>query len=145
MARKFIFIFVILFMSVCMWASPGSAQIKEGLWEITTKSEMKGLPMQIPPTITKQCITKKEPFPMPDKQEKGQECKIKEQKISSDTVTYAMECKDKTGAVVTTSGKSTYKGNTFNGTTDITMKSKEQGTIHMKNTMSGKYIGPCPK
>ncbi|MCX5808435.1 MAG: DUF3617 family protein [Proteobacteria bacterium] len=128
-----------------VWVTVGSAEMKEGFWEITTKTEMKGMPVQIPPTTMKQCITKKDVVPKPEKQEKGQECKIKDQKISGDTVTYAMECKDKGGNIIEISGKMIYKGDIFDGTTNTTMKTKEQGTMQMTSKMSGKYVGPCPK
>ncbi|MCX5806547.1 MAG: DUF3617 family protein [Proteobacteria bacterium] len=128
-----------------VWVTAGSAEIKEGLWEITTKTEIKGMPGQMPATTTKQCITKNDVVPKPEKQEKSQECKIKDQKVSGDTVTYAMECKDRSGTIVEISGKTTYKGNTFDGTTNTTMKSKEEGTMQMTSKMSGKYIGLCPK
>ena len=123
-----------------VWITGASAEIKEGQWEITTKTEMKG--MQMPATTMKQCITNKDP--VPQKQEKGQECKMKDQKVSGDTVTYTMECKSAEGTMVS-SGKMTYKANTFNGTTDTTVKTKGQPDMKMTSTMTGKYLGPCPK
>jgi len=126
-------------------AADGSAEMKEGLWEIATKTEMIGIPVQTPPTIMKQCMTKKDMVPKPERQEKGQECKIIDQKISGDTVTYAMECRDKGGNVMEISGKTTYKEKNFDGATNTTMKTKEQGTIRMVSKISGKYVGPCPK
>jgi hypothetical protein len=128
-----------------VWVAVGSAEVKEGLWEITTKAEIKGMSNQMPATTMKQCITKNDIVPKPEKQEKGQECKIKDQKVSGDTVTYALECKDKGGTIVEVSGKTTYKGNVFDGATTTTIKSKEQGTMQMTSKMSGKYIGPCVK
>ena len=76
-----------------VWITGASAEMKEGLWEITTKAEMKGMPMQMPATTMKQCMTKKDMTPKPEKQPKGQECTMKDQKVSGDTVTYTMECK----------------------------------------------------
>jgi Na+-translocating ferredoxin:NAD+ oxidoreductase RnfG subunit len=128
-----------------VWVAAGYAEVKEGLWEITTKSEIKGMPAQMPVSTTKQCITKNNIIPKPEKQEKGQECKVKDQKMSGDSVTYAIECKDASGTIVQVSGKTTYKGNVFDGTTNTTIKSKDQGTMEMTSKMSGKYAGPCPK
>jgi len=123
----------------------GSAEIKEGFWEITTTSEMKGVPVQLPPTTMKQCITKKDLVPKSEIQEPGHECKIKDQKVSGDTVTYIVECKDQGGNVIEISGKTIYKGNVFDGITNTTVKTKEQGTLQMTSTTSGRYTGPCPK
>jgi hypothetical protein len=129
-----------------VWINNASAEVKEGQWEITTKAEIKGLPVQIPATTTtmKQCITKKDMVPKPDKQPKGQECTMKDQKVTGDTVTYTMECKSDKSTMVT-SGKMTYKGDSFDGTSDTTVQNKGQPEMKITNTMSGKYLGPCPK
>ena len=127
-----------------VWITSASAEMKEGLWQITTKSEMKGMPMQMPATTMKQCMTKKDMTPKPEKQPKGQECTTKDQKVSGDTVTYTMECKNADSTTVQ-SGKMTYKGDSFDGTTDTTIKTKGQPDMNMTSTMSGKYLGPCPK
>lgn len=140
MLRK---ICIALFLVVSLiWVTSIQAEMKEGQWEITTKVEMKGMPMQIPATTMKQCVTKKDP--VPQKQEKGQECKMKDQKIVGDTVTYTMECKSADSTMVS-NGKMTYKTNTFDGATDTMVKTKGQPDMKMLSTMSGKYLGPCPK
>ena len=126
-----------------VWLTGASAEIKEGQWEITTKTTVKGMSTQMPATTMKQCITKKDPVPQ-QKQEKNTECKMKDQKVSGDTVTYTMECKTPESTIIS-NGKTTYKTNTFDGTTDTTIKTKSQPDMQMSNTMSGKYLGPCPK
>lgn len=138
-------IFVTLAIIITLVLAAGaSAEMKEGLWEITTKSEIKGMPMQMPATTMKQCITKKDMTPKPERQEKGQECKIKDQKIIGDTVSYTTECKSAEGTM-TSASKITYKGNSFDGTTNTTMKTKGQPDTLMTSKMTGKYTGPCPK
>jgi hypothetical protein len=42
-------------------------------------------------------------------------------------------------------GKSTYKGDTFEGTTETTVKAKGQPAMQMTGKMTGKYVGPCSK
>ena len=137
---------VLAVMVTLAWAAGASAEMKEGLWEITTKAEMKGMPSnQMPASTTKQCFTKKDAVPQPEKKDPNTECKMKDQKIVGDTVTYTMECKAKDGTMVTVSGKATYKGDVFDGSSVTTIKSKEQGTMQMTSKMSGKYLGPCSK
>jgi len=128
-----------------VWVTAGLAEMKEGLWEITTKTEIKGMPTQMPATTTRQCITKNDVVPKPERQEKGQECKIKDQKISGDTVTYVIECNDKSGTTIEVSGKTTYKGKVLDGVSTTNIKSKGQGNMQMTSKMSGKYVGSCPK
>lgn len=138
-------VFIALAVAITLiFAAGASAEMKEGLWEITTKAEMKGMPMQMPATTMKQCITKKDMAPKPEKQEKGQDCKMKDQKVTGDTVTYTMECKSAEGTM-TSSSKITYKGDSFDGTTNTTIKAKGQPDMLMNSKMTGKYTGPCPK
>jgi hypothetical protein len=126
-----------------VWVMGASAEMKEGLWEITTKVEMKGMPAGMPPTTMQQCITKKDLAPQPPSKGEGTECTRKEQKITGDTVTYVMECKSKEGTVIEISGKMVYKGNTFDGASATTINRKGQPPMQMSGKMSGKYLGPC--
>jgi hypothetical protein len=126
------------------WITNVSAEMKEGLWQVTTKAEMKGTSMQMPATTIKQCMTKKDMTPKPEKQPKGQECTMKDQKVSGDTVTYTMECKNADSTTVQ-NGKMTYKGDSFEGANDTTIKTKSQPEMKMISTLVGKYLGPCPK
>jgi len=135
---------VLVFIVTLVWVAGASAELKEGLWEITTKVEMKGTPVKMPATTMKPCIAKKDMVPKPEKQPKGQECKMKDQKVSGDTVTYTMECQSAKSTTVI-NGKMTYKGDSYNGATDTTIKAKGRPDMHMSSSMSGKYLGPCPK
>jgi hypothetical protein len=127
-----------------VWVSAALAQMKEGEWEITTKIEMKGIPVAMPATTMKQCMTKDNMVPKQGKQPKGQECTTKDQKVTGDTVTYTVECNSDKGTTVV-NGTMTYKGDSFDGTSDTTMKIKGKPDMLMSSTMSGKYLGPCPK
>jgi hypothetical protein len=117
--------------------------MKDGLWEITTKVEMKGMPANIPPTVMKQCMTKKESVPQQSK-DKNPNCKMVEQKVSGDSVTWSMICKEKDGTV-DSKGKITYKGDTFDGTTTTTIKDKSGKAQQIATKMRGKRLGPCVK
>ena len=133
---------VLAFLFTLVWAAGAQAEIKEGLWEITTKAEIKGVPMQMPATTVKQCITKDKAAPKSASED--YECKTKDYKVSGDTVTYSVECWGK-GGLMFTQGKTIYKGNTFNGTSTTKIKAKGQPEMQMSNKISGKYIGPCKK
>jgi hypothetical protein len=125
-----------------IWVVSASAEIKYGLWEITTKMEIKGMPGQMPPVTVRNCTTKSDP--VPKSSTKGSECKTKDFKQSGDTITYTIECTGK-NSVTLTSGKMTYKENSFDGTSTTTTKTKGQPEMQMTTKMSGKYIGPCTK
>jgi hypothetical protein len=115
--------------------------MQEGKWEITTKMEMKGMPMEMPAMKHTMCLTSKDM--VPQKAEKNQDCKMISNKVEGNTVTWVMQCKDKNGTIDST-GKITYKGDGFDGTLNVDLTNKE-GRQHMFQKMSGRRIGDCTK
>lgn len=138
--KKTLIIFVV-FLSM-LWSAGAFAELKEGLWEITTQVEIKGMPQSMPPTTIRQCITKSDP--VPQNKDKNYECKTTSQKISGNTVSYNVECKGKE-AVMQTSGTTTYTDNSMNGASTTNFKMKGQPQMQMANKIKGKYVGACPK
>lgn len=133
MVKKAVFISLVVVACVSVaWAGPN---MKEGKWQMTTKMEMKGMPMEMPAVTHTQCLTKKDYVPRNNAG--NQECQPVQTKVSGDTVTWTINCKGE-GGPVTGSGKVTYKGDSFKGV----MKMK-QGGMDMTSHITGKYIGPC--
>jgi hypothetical protein len=127
-------LFIIIFFIV---ATANALELKEGLWEMSSKIEMKGMPVKMPVQKFKQCITKDKAVPI-DTQEKDMKCKVVEQKISGNTIYWKIICKDKEGETVIT-GKGTYKSDKFEGETKI----KTQDGTEMIQHISGEWIGKC--
>ena len=142
--KKTLMIFVVLLSII--WTASAWAELKEGLWEMTTQAEMKGIPggpQSMPPTTVRQCITKSNP--VPQNQDKNFECKTVNMKTTGNTVTYKIECKGKDGSVMQTSGTSTYTGSSMSGSSTTNLNMKGQPKIQMAIQNKGKYIGPCSK
>jgi len=137
MKKTLVFVIALSFIfSVAAFAAPN---YQEGLWEMTTAMDMPGLPKEMMRPMKRQvCITKQNPVPQP--KEKDQQCKMTERKIVGNTVFFTVTCKN--GGV--SKGEMTYSKNSFSGhqTTTRTQGGKQ---MTVKSTMSGKYIGPCPK
>jgi hypothetical protein len=125
-----------------LWSAGAFAEIKEGLWEITTQVEIKEMPQAMPPTTTRQCITQSDP--VPKNEDKNHDCKIIDQKVSGSKISYTVECKLKEG-VMHTSGTTTYTGSSMDGTSNTSFKMEGQPPIQMSSRIKGKYIGPCPE
>jgi len=130
---------------VFLWGTFAFAEVNlhEGLWEITTKMEMQGMPMKMPARKHTQCLTKKNMLKtmVPKEQDKKEECKITDQKISGNTVTWIMKCSGKDAMEMT--GKTTYHGDTFEGTITMISNDPEEGKMKMINHISGRRIGEC--
>jgi hypothetical protein len=116
--------------------------MQEGTWEIKGEIKMEGLPFPMPPipmTFT-QCLTKKDM--VPQKKEKNQDCKIIKNETVGNTVSWVMQCKDKNG-VTDSTGKITYKGDSFDGTVHTVTKDTKGAKSESTMQMSGKRTGDC--
>ncbi|MFO7557841.1 MAG: DUF3617 family protein [Desulfobacterales bacterium] len=116
--------------------SHAAPDIKEGKWEITTKMEMPGMPMEMPPVTVTQCLTRKNM--VPEDSDPGQECKTSDITISGNTISWTTTCSSGQDGPVTGTGNITYAGKTMKGT----MKMKQSG-MEMTSHIHGNYIGKC--
>ncbi len=125
---------------LCATAVSAAPNMKPGLWETKVRTQMAGVPMQMPPVTTRQCISKKDMVPQTNSS--GQDCKVVDQNVSSNTVTWRIECKAD-NMHTTGSGKIVYHGDTFQGQIDMTMQQQGMGPMSMTQKMEGKRIGDC--
>lgn len=130
----------------CVALANGKApkvNMKPGMWETSITMSMPGMPMAMPPITTAACLTEKDL--VPKFEQPGQECKVTKQKVSGNTVEWAMRCQSKDGNVLEHSGKVTYSGNAFTGTMQMTMPGQASGPGQMTYQAKGKRLGPCKK
>lgn len=129
-------IIVTAFLTLLFIPPVSAMDMNEGMWEITTKMEVPGMPMQMPAVKHTQCLTGKDNVPH-DKDPNRKDCKIKNTDVKGDTVTWEVHCVSN-GKPVKSIGKITYKGDTFDGE----MKMEMDG-MNMTQKMSGRRTGNC--
>lgn len=111
--------------------------IREGYWEVTTQSEMPGMPMKMPATTMKHCYTKEDVKDQKKVISRDKNCTMTEYKVSGNKVTWAMKCTGENSG--TMNGETIFSSDSYNST----MKMKSQGQqIDVK--VKGKRIGNCP-
>jgi hypothetical protein len=113
--------------------------LKPGKYEITAKVEIPGMPGGTPPQTMTQCLN--EQNPVPDSSAGAQGCKITDMKTTGDTVTYTMECNQQ-GTQTKSTGKITYKGGSFEGTSETNM-GPAAGGMTVTTVVKGKRIDKC--
>ena len=97
--------------------------MKPGLWEITTKVDMPGMPFQPPPTTVKHCYTAQEvkESPVP----KDNNCKVTDLKTTGSKTTWKVECTGEAAGKgegeISYQGDSAYEGKTRMQTQGMTM------------------------
>lgn len=134
MLRKTLLLSVIISFALGLSVAYG-LNMKDGLWEITSRLEMPGMPMEMPAQTYTQCITRKDSVP---KGQNAEDCKILKKETRGDTVIWDMECSTPEGRM-RMQGEITYAGTSFKGT--VRMQSADG--MDMLNKMSGRRVGDC--
>jgi hypothetical protein len=112
---------------------------KPGKYQITSETEMPGMPMKIPPQTFVQCVTKEDPVPVVQQGQNG--CAMKSQQVKGNRVSWEMECNQQ-GQVTTGTGEVTYSGTSFNGVFKVTIAAPT-GNMTMTTKTRGERIGAC--
>ena len=110
-----------------------------GKWQITSKVEMPGMPVSMPPMTVTQCMTDQEPVPA--KSAQGQACEVSEMNSDGNTVIWKMKCSDPAGGSEG-SGHITYDGDTFSGSIETKVGGPGSGMV-VTTQVSGKRLGNC--
>jgi len=118
--------------------------MKDGLWEITMKMEMAGMPHAMPPQVMQRCITKKDledpAKAMPGNSPADGRCKMTDYKMQGNTATWNVACEDGTAG----SGTATYSSTSYTSTN--TIRSKHGGAAQTMTLQDGgRHLGDCKK
>jgi hypothetical protein len=140
MPRRIVLVMAIGLSLIWPTGAVADVNMQEGMWEMTMKTEMPGMPMEMPPMKFNQCMTKKDV--VPQKKDKNDDCKMISTKIEGNPVYWKAQCRTKDGTV-DSDGKITYAGGSFNGVVKTIMNNAKSGKMEVTNHMSGKRIGDC--
>lgn len=129
------FVLITLIVAAAAPARAGS-RMNPGSWEITTRTQMAGMPTQ---TMTHtQCITSDDQVPV--SREAGQECRVTDIVTKGNTVSWKMSCGGEDNGMTGT-GSVTYNGSSMSGKMDMTVTGG--ANMRITNTMTGRRIGDC--
>ncbi|BCA80972.1 DUF3617 domain-containing protein [Desulfuromonas sp. AOP6] len=141
MFRTFATWFLVVGLSLGGLALAAEVQMRPGLWEISSRLEMPGMPMQMPAMTHTQCLSKEDL--VPQRAESDQQCRLIENKVSGNTVRWVMQCTSDEGTT-TARGEVTYQGDSFKGQVRIETVLPGQEPMEMVSHTTGKRIGDCP-
>ena len=126
------------------WA--GAANMKEGLWEITSRTEVPGMPagMKMPGMTLQHCFTSDEisrnQAIKPDKQS---DCKMTNMQQSGNAMSWTMECSGKHASRI--EGKGVFNGDNYSVTNTIRFLNGRMKGQAMATNVSAKRLGGCKK
>lgn len=138
MTKKVFLIGIAFLGTLSFGAAFAGPNMNPGKWEITTETEMVGMPgMNVPPVTHTQCLKKGEL--VPQSKEASQECQVTDIEQDGNTVSWKIICSGQNGQMEGT-GKITYRGDSMEGTMDMVIKG---AGMRIKNKISGRRIGDC--
>ena len=115
-------------------AHAAAPNMKPGLWEVTVKMEMPGMPQGMQAQTTQRCITAKD---LDDPRKVGpgadprtaSQCEVSNYRMQGNTASWDMACKGP--EQMKGSGSMTYQGDRYSGVNKMTM------------SYAGRYVGEC--
>lgn len=122
-------------------ASAAPPNMQPGLWEITMKTEMAGMPMQMPAQTMRHCYRKEDIKQSKDALPADKNCKVDGFSESGNTVRWKATCRME-GSTMVGNGEMTFAGAAYTGS--MTMTGDMQGQkMNMTQKYSGKRVGDC--
>jgi len=138
-------------MAMLLAGSTGAAfaagpDFKEGEWGVSYRMEVVGMPFPMPPITARKTMCLNKNDYVPDNSQQGQECKISDQKVNGNTVTWTMRCRAQE-RTIEGFGKITYQGDRYDGVMDAKLISNDNSgpAVGYKYTMQGQRLGACRK
>jgi hypothetical protein len=125
-------------------AQAAAPNMKEGLWEVTVKMEVPGMPANMAPQTTQRCISAKDmedPRKVgPNSDPRNSACEVTNHRMQGNTATWNMACKGP--EEMSGTGTMTYEGDRYTGVNRMSMKQGGQ-VMNMTMNYSGRYLGAC--
>ncbi|WP_159078915.1 DUF3617 domain-containing protein [Orrella marina] len=126
--------------SIGTTATASESSMRPGQWEVTTQTEMVGVPMQIPATKDMSCITAEE-INKPFMGEMDAGCTLEEIEKTANTHKWKLACTEN-GQKMTGTGTFTFSAESYSGVMEMSMTQDGQ-VMNMKTTLTGKRVGDC--
>ena len=122
------------------FAAAQKVNMQDGLWEVSVKMEMPGMPAGAGAQTFRKCYTPADVQDAARTMPKDDNCQVSDLKAQGDTVSWTVRCKPP--QEMTGTGTMTYKGASYSGRMNFSMKEGGQ-TMTMQQAISGKRVDPC--
>lgn len=120
-----------------------AGEIQPGMWEYQMESQMTGMPMKMPPTTIKRCLTAQDVAQ--NKHLAGDQknpCTVSNMKASGGKVSYEFSCKMEQGSMKGSSSGSA-SATAMDIQTNMQMNMQGQPPMQMQQKMKARRLGNC--
>lgn len=125
------------------FSGDAAPNMREGMWEVTTRTEIRGGPAQMPavrPQTMAQCFTRRD-VENPQSMIPGQSgCSVQDVNATGDRVQWRMQCSSPFPMQGT--GETIYSGGSFSGSSAVNTDTAGM-KLELTMTYSGRRIGEC--
>lgn len=116
--------------------------MQEGLWEITSHTEILGRPASTQPVVSRACYTKQDVESTDAAAPKDDKCAVSDYLHRGNTATWGIKCAGKEN--ITGHGAVTFHSRTaYDGIVKLRMQPEGQMEIQMNNSYRARRIGDC--
>lgn len=131
--------YMVLSIALLLAFSANAQQIRNGKWEVTTRTIMPGVLTQLPAHKDIICV---------DDSNKGkppiavhESCEFHDYKIIKNNASWQMKCKGE--LKMTGAGRIIFNGDRYTGSAIVKMKMHQSEPMEIDHIYSGKWIGDC--
>lgn len=133
-----------LAMSSPMLYAAGPSPMQEGLWEVTTRTEVAGIAAPAAPSVSRTCLSRQDVEASNAAAPKDEKCDIRDYQLQGNQATWSIECRGKERVIgtggITFDGRTAYRG-------EATLNMQVAGATEMRIThhYEGRRIGDCTR
>lgn len=121
-----------------------SSPMQEGLWEVTTQTEIAGVATASPPTATRHCLSRQDVETSDAVAPKDDKCEVKDYRLEGAKATWSIECRGKERIIGT--GSVFFNGRTaYSGSANLTMQVPGASEMRITHRYDARRIGDCSK
>lgn len=127
--------------STTTFAAP-QPPMQEGLWEITSHTEIPGSSARAQPVTSRACYTKQDVASENPAAPKDDTCEIHDYQSRGNTADWSIACAGK-GNIIGRGSVTFHDKTTYSGTVTLRIRTEGQPEIQMRNNYSAKRISDC--
>jgi len=133
--------FVAAFAAATFATAASTADIREGLYEISVQAEIGGMPLSEAPMVVRQCVTQQSVQDLMGQMGGAGGCKVSNFEQSGNQARFNLNC---TGQMaVNGTGETQIDNEAFTGRMDLSVQMTGEQAVPMVQKFSAKRVGEC--
>lgn len=135
---------VALTLTAPLVCAASTSPMQEGLWELTTQTEVAGIGAPRAPTTARTCLSRQDVEASDAAAPKDDQCEVRDYRLQGNQATWSIECRGKERVAGT--GSITFNGRTaYSGQARLTVQMPGATAMQITHHYEGRRVGDCSK